>query len=258
MRLSILPTLFIVTSVSAVSLSDISPLPSNSVTPGCESTYSEQLSACPSDLPTSKQCSAECADALNETAKKVIVACRQSFVGPDSLLRRVLDGGIQKVLCGAAVSATPSGNGDSVPTATKITTTALPTSTSTSESTLTESSTIAATTGAPSFSGVMTFSTIERPSGSSSLGAFLTLDNAPAPTGSFETVDPSLASLYNPSSTSTTGSRRIAAASSSPSSGSGNGSPFVVSETSSAPSSSANMHMGAWAAFALVAVFLSL
>ncbi|KAG0633575.1 hypothetical protein HOY80DRAFT_1063273 [Tuber brumale] len=237
MRFSILPTLLIVTSVSAVSLSDISPLPSNSVTPGCESAYSEQISACPSDLRASKQCSAECSAALDETAKKVNVSCRQAFIGPDSLLRRVLDGGIQKTLCGTAVS------------------TASPTSTSTSASTLTKST---VPTRAPSFSGSMTLS-IERPTWSSSHGGLLTLDNAPAPTGSFETADPSFTRIpYGSNSTSTTESAAIAAASSTRNSVSGNGSPFASDEANSSPSSSINAQKGAWVGFALLAAFLSL
>ncbi|KAG0126282.1 hypothetical protein HOY82DRAFT_120441 [Tuber indicum] len=258
MRFSVLPTLLIVTSVSAVSLSDISPLPSNSVTPGCESAYGEPIPACPSDLRASKQCSAGCSAALDETAKKVIVACRQAFIGPDTLLRRVLDGGIQKTLCGAAVS-TPvylasSTGSDSVPGAKTTTITASPTSTSTSASTLTKST---VPTRAPSFSGSMTLS-IERPTGSSSLAGLLTLDNSPAPTGSFETADSSFTRIfYNPNSTSTAESASIAAASTTSNGMSGNGSPFTSGEINSAPPSF-NSQKGAWVVFALLAAFLSL
>ncbi|PUU79813.1 hypothetical protein B9Z19DRAFT_977593 [Tuber borchii] len=267
MHFSILPTLLIVTSVSAVSLSDISPLPSGSVTPGCESAYSEQISACPSDLRTSKLCSAECSSALDETAKEVIAACRQAFVGPDSLLRRVLDGGIQKALCGAAASSSVSSttcltDSTSVATATTITPTASP-SASTLASTLTTSliKSAATTTRAPSFSGAMTFSTVQRLAGSSGLPEMLTLDNSPVPTDSFDTPDPSVTQiLYNTNSTSTTESSRIATASATPSSGNGNGngSPFAASGTNSAPSSSVNVQRSAWAAFALLTAFLSL
>lgn len=256
MHFSILPTLLIVTSVSAVSLSDISPLPSGSVTPGCESAYGEQISACPSDLRTSKLCSTECSSALDETAKEVIAACQQAFVGPDSLLRRILDGGIQKALCGATVSSVSTTCTTDSTSVAAATTTA--TATSTPASTLTKSTIrSASTTRAPSFSGAMTVSTVGRPAGSSGVPEMLTLDNSPAPTGSFEAADPSVAQiLYNPNSTSTTESSKIATTSSTPTGGSGNGSPFAA--TNSAPSSSANFQKSAWVAFVLLTAFLSL
>jgi len=252
MHFSILPTLLIVTSVSAVSLSDISPLPSGSVTPGCESAYGEQISACPSDLRTSKLCSTECSSALDETAKEVIAACQQAFVGPDSLLRRVLDGGIHKALCGAAVSSVSTTCSTDSTTVAAARTTAPATSTS-AKSTIKGAS----TTRAPSFSGAMTLSTVGRPAGSSGVPEMLTLDDSPAPTGSFETSDPSVAQiLYNPNSTSTTESSKIATATATSTSGSGNGSPFAA--TNSAPSSSVNLQKSAWAAFVLLTAFLSL
>jgi len=258
MHFSILPALLIVTSVSAVSLSDISPLPSGSVTPVCESAYDEQISACPSDLRTSKLCSTECSSALDETATEVIAACRQAFVGPDSLLRRVLDGGIQKALCGATVSSSVSSICSTDSTSVAAAATTAPAA-STSASTLTKSYIKSASTRAPSFSGAMTVSTVERPAGSSGLPDMLTLDNSPVPTGSLEAPDPSVTQiLYNPNSTSTTESSKIATATATPGSGSGNGSPFGVSGTNSAPSSSVNVQKSAWAAFALLTAFLIL
>ena len=252
MHFSILPTLLIVTSVSAVSLSDISPLPSGSVTPGCESAYGEQISACPSDLRTSKLCSTECSSALDETAKEVIAACQQAFVGPDSLLRRVLDGGIHKALCGATVSSVSTTCSTDSTSVAAATTTAPATSTSAKSAIKS-----ASTTRAPSFSGAMTLSTVGRPAGSSGVPEMLTLDDSPAPTGSFEASDPSVAQiLYNPNSTSTTESSKIATATATSTSGSGNGSPFAA--TNSAPSSSVNFQKSAWAAFVLLTAFLSL
>ncbi|PWW76108.1 hypothetical protein C7212DRAFT_321448, partial [Tuber magnatum] len=83
------------------------------------------------------------------------------------------DWGIQKTLCGAPVPAAPSTGSSSVAAGVTITTTASLSSTSTSTPTLTKSAT---TTRPPSFSGALTFSTIERPAGGSSFVGLLTLD----------------------------------------------------------------------------------
>ncbi|KAL7271792.1 hypothetical protein RUND412_005430 [Rhizina undulata] len=94
-------------SVSAFSLSDIEALPSNTATPGCETTYSTPIDACSStyDFVVHEYCSSSCQTALSERAAQIILSCRQAYISPDSLIRRILNGEIIITLCPTASSS---------------------------------------------------------------------------------------------------------------------------------------------------------
>ena len=101
-----------------------------------------------------------------------------------------------------------------------------------------------ATTRTPTFSGAITFSTVERLVVTSGLPGMLALDKLLS--DSFLTPDPSVAQiLYIPNSPSATEFSRIATAGATPRRGNGSGSPFTASGTNSAPSPAFNAQRGA-------------
>lgn len=95
--------LFFIAVVSARSLNSISPIKQSDVPPACYTAYNTEFSSqCPAGP---SNCSTECITWLSELARKVNAACGTSFVGMNGSLRRIHDGGIKDVVCGAAANS---------------------------------------------------------------------------------------------------------------------------------------------------------
>lgn len=159
-----------IVSVSALSLNDLDPLPDNMVTPGCKTTYGQEISECPSasDFQAKKTCSDDCIDALNSHQQDVILSCRQAFVSTSSLLRRLLDGGLVTTLC-PATGGKPSSAPATSPTSTKAASSTVKASASSTASKI-------------AVSGFLTM-TIAPPTASpTDIPSELTLDDSPEPT----------------------------------------------------------------------------
>lgn len=191
-------------SVSSLSLPDLESIPSDTVTPGCLAAYSKEITACPAaaDFKAKKTCSTECQDALNTFSDDTILVCRQAFVSPDSLLRRLLDGGLVTTLCPVSSSsstsvaaptttsapapsksssasysapASTSDEAESQPGSTQ------PTPTQSPAKTKTESAVSTITPTTVAFSGFMTI-TASSAASTASIPAELTLDDSAEPT----------------------------------------------------------------------------
>lgn len=86
-------------TLAAASLGDIEPLPSKEVSPGCFTQYNAPIDGCTISELKSKKCTPECVTDLSAHATDVIVVCRLAFVGPNTLLRTIMDGGLVGRLC---------------------------------------------------------------------------------------------------------------------------------------------------------------
>lgn len=121
---SVLALAVVSVSGTGLNLNEVSPLTTADVTPGCLSAYSAAIPACPDSSEfqaKSAVCTSTCTSALSAAQQAVILSCRQSFVSPDGLLRRLLDGGLVAALCprpasSSAVSSRPS----ATPTASRL------------------------------------------------------------------------------------------------------------------------------------------
>ncbi|KAL0637338.1 hypothetical protein Q9L58_003671 [Maublancomyces gigas] len=200
MRTSFISTFLLaaIASVSALSLSDIDALPDNMVTPGCQSTYSQEISECPSasDFQAKKACSDDCIDALNTHQQDVILSCRQAFVSPSSLLRKLLDGGLVTTLCPAA-SAKPSSAPVTSPTSTKAASSA---ASSTVKASSTAKASVYPTASNSALSGFLTMTIAPPTTSPTDIPSELTLDDSAEPTVSEISA---LAQYPEPSSSAT-------------------------------------------------------
>lgn len=87
------------TAFASISLGDTEALNKDEVTLGCLNTYNREVKECSKAEISSGSCSSDCATALNTLGKDVMLACRQAYAGPDTLLRRIIDGGLVVTLC---------------------------------------------------------------------------------------------------------------------------------------------------------------
>lgn len=121
---SVLALAVVSVSGTGLNLNEVSPLTTADVTPGCLSAYSAAIPACPdsSEFQTkSAVCTSACTTALSAAQQAVILSCRQSFVSPDGLLRRLLDGGLVAALCPKpASSSVVSSRPSATPTASRL------------------------------------------------------------------------------------------------------------------------------------------
>lgn len=238
-------------SVSSLSLSDLETIPSDTVTPGCLSAYNTEISACPAaaDFRAKKTCSTECQDALTQFSKDTILVCRQAFVSPDSLLRRLLDGGLVTTLCPAASSSTStaaptttsapapsksSSASHSAPASTSSSAEAetQPSSTQSPAKTKTESAVSTVTPTTVAFSGFMTI-TASSAASTASIPAELTLDDSAEPTVSSAYGGYAAYAVVSGSGVASAEAVQSSAAAA------GNGSPFESSSDSTAQTGAA-------------------
>ncbi|KAH0603522.1 uncharacterized protein H6S33_007844 [Morchella sextelata] len=254
-------------SVSSLSLGDLESIPSDTVTPGCLSAYNQEITACPAaaDFKAKKTCSDECISALNTFSDDTILVCRQAFVSPDSLLRRLLDGGLVKVLCPAASSSSStaaptttsapapsksSSASHSTPASTSAEAETQPTSTQSPAKTKTESAVSTVTPTTVAFSGFMTI-TASSAASTASIPAELTLDDS---------AEPTVSSAYGgyAAYAVVSGSGVVSAeAVQSSAAAAGNGSPFESSSDSTAQTGAAAGGVKAgWGAVVLAVVAL--
>jgi len=87
------------TAFASISLGDTEALKKDEVTLGCLNTYNREVTECSKTDISSGSCSSDCATALNTLGKDIMLACRQAYAGPDTLLRRIIDGGLVVTLC---------------------------------------------------------------------------------------------------------------------------------------------------------------
>lgn len=119
---SVLALAVVSVSGTGLNLNELSPLTTADVTPGCLSAYSADIPACPDSSSFQAKtavCTSACTSALTAAQQAVILSCRQSFVSPDGLLRRLLDGGLVAALCprpasSSAASSRPSASSSAV------------------------------------------------------------------------------------------------------------------------------------------------
>ncbi|KAI5795351.1 hypothetical protein DFH27DRAFT_117537 [Peziza echinospora] len=117
------------TTLAAVSLKDVEPISSSEVVQGCTTAYNAEIKNCSKDQFTSGTCTEACISDLQTHSTNVMLACRQAFAGPGTLLRKIIDGGLVVTLCpgggstttktGASASATGSPTGSPTGTVSK-------------------------------------------------------------------------------------------------------------------------------------------
>jgi len=168
---------FIAGATSTLLLTDIAPLSSGAVTPGCLNAYSAEIPQCPSaaELRADSTCTSECVSGLKTIAESIIISCRQVTPPADSLLESIMQGNIEQTLCGGGVDDPKPSTPAPTPTPTPTPGTAEPT---------------------PIFSGV---STIYKPSNSAPTPTSLILDSGPIPSYSVAGYDSSAAGYSWPS-----------------------------------------------------------
>ncbi|KAF8457638.1 hypothetical protein BGX38DRAFT_1156394 [Terfezia claveryi] len=87
------------TAFASISLGDAEALKKDEVTLGCLNTYNREVTECSKAEISSGSCSSDCATALNTLGKDIMLACRQAYAGPDTLLRKIVDGGLVVTMC---------------------------------------------------------------------------------------------------------------------------------------------------------------
>jgi len=123
------------TAFASISLSDTEALNKDEVTLGCLNTYNREVKECSKAEISSGSCSSDCATALNTLGKDIMLACRQAYAGPDTLLRKIIDGGLVITLCKKTSDGSKVTSSTTAPVKGEATTTSLaPEGTSTSTS----------------------------------------------------------------------------------------------------------------------------
>ncbi|KAF8429685.1 hypothetical protein EV426DRAFT_570744 [Tirmania nivea] len=111
------------TAFASVSLGDTEALNKDEVTIGCLNTYNSEVKECSQAEISSGSCSSDCATALNTLGKDIMLACRQAYAGPDTLLRRIIDGGLVITMCKKTDSGSKETSSTTAPAKDEATTT---------------------------------------------------------------------------------------------------------------------------------------
>lgn len=137
------------TAFASISLGDTEALKKGEVTLGCLTTYNREVTECSKAEISSGTCSSDCATALSALGKDIMLACRQAYAGPDTLLRKIIDGGLVVTMCKKTEGGSKDTSSTTAPAKDKATTTSsAPEETFTSVTKITETTRTGAPTGA--------------------------------------------------------------------------------------------------------------